>query len=106
MAEVKKDPGLQPERTAISWSRTLYLMLVVAALYLKSALHNGSVLLNIGAGLLFIASSITLVMRERRLIFVPDTDTTCTIKDLAIKKTIATLLSLVACMTAISFLIK
>lgn len=35
------DPGLQPERTALSWRRTALSSLVVAALMLRQAAHAG-----------------------------------------------------------------
>lgn len=41
---MKRDPGLQPERTHLSWCRTGWSMLVPALLCLRGWSHTGNVL--------------------------------------------------------------
>lgn len=41
---VKRDPGLQPERTHLSWRRTGWSMLVPAILCLRGWSHTGNAL--------------------------------------------------------------
>jgi hypothetical protein len=39
-----KDPGLQPERTGLAWSRTGFLALIVACLSLRIGVHTEAVI--------------------------------------------------------------
>lgn len=48
-----RDPGLQPERTGLSWSRTAFLMLLVSAILLRGGIvHHERWLALAGVGLL------------------------------------------------------
>ena len=37
-----RDPGLQPERTGLAWSRTAFVMFLIALLSLRTSLATGS----------------------------------------------------------------
>jgi len=46
----ERDPGLQPERTALSWHRTAFSSLVLALLIMRSGLvHDDRVCLTLGS---------------------------------------------------------
>lgn len=40
MSEPARDPGLQPERTGLAWSRTAFLMLLISALLLRGGIAH------------------------------------------------------------------
>jgi len=51
-----RDPGLQPERTALSWRRTGYSMMVPGMLCLRSWNLSGDIFFALSGGLLFIGA--------------------------------------------------
>ncbi|MFF2387478.1 DUF202 domain-containing protein [Agromyces sp. NPDC058104] len=64
------DPGLQPERTALSWSRTAFALAVNALLSLRSGLVAGEPWLVAVGALLFAASGAAVALatvRRRQL---------------------------------------
>lgn len=55
-AAVARDPGLQPERTALSWTRTALVVAVNALLALRSGLVHGEPWLVAAGAVLFAAA--------------------------------------------------
>ncbi|MEJ8847444.1 DUF202 domain-containing protein [Variovorax rhizosphaerae] len=63
-----RDPGLQPERTAMAWTRTAISAMVCAVVYLKLAFSAHSLLLGVGGTvLLFGALGLVLISMRRRV---------------------------------------
>ncbi|MGP9725220.1 DUF202 domain-containing protein [Corynebacterium sp. AOP40-9SA-29] len=59
------DPGLQPERTSMSWGRTSLAYLVAAAVMLRWAPHYGAVVVGVSGGLMLVAGVIYATQRRR-----------------------------------------
>jgi hypothetical protein len=59
-----RDPGLQPERTALSWRRTAWSMLVPAILCLRGWFHFGEWFYLICCGLL-LTGILTMLFHQR-----------------------------------------
>ncbi|MFK4729984.1 DUF202 domain-containing protein [Agromyces mediolanus] len=67
MSTVIRDPGLQPERTALSWTRTALVVAVNALLALRTGLVEGEPWLVVtGAVLFFAAGAVGAVGGVRR----------------------------------------
>ncbi|PPL18848.1 DUF202 domain-containing protein [Microterricola pindariensis] len=71
-----RDPGLQPERTALAWNRTALAVAVNAALVLRAgALGDAPLLVGVGVFLLLAAGAATAYssIRKRQLLRAIDT---------------------------------
>ena len=60
-----QDPGVQPERTLLSWTRTALLLLVVAGFMLRWAPYHGAAVLGLFCGAGLVAAGISLSQRRR-----------------------------------------
>ncbi|MFI7483173.1 DUF202 domain-containing protein [Kocuria sp. M1R5S2] len=59
------DPGLQPERTTMAWTRTLMAFVVVSAVFLRWLPHHGPFVLVLFGGSVLTAGAIYLSQRPR-----------------------------------------
>ncbi|WP_120002882.1 DUF202 domain-containing protein [Nesterenkonia muleiensis] len=60
-----QDPGVQPERTLLSWTRTALLLVVVAGMTLRWAPYHGPAVLTLFCAALIVAAGISLRHRRR-----------------------------------------
>lgn len=51
-----KDPGLQPERTALAWKRTALSMAISSGLFFKLSLDSGSLAISFVAGIFMVSA--------------------------------------------------
>lgn len=59
------DPGLQPERTVLSWGRTMLSIAVVGAVFLRWLPHYGGWMIALTAASAVVALSIYITQRVR-----------------------------------------
>lgn len=69
----ERDPGLQPERTALSWQRTAFSSLVLALVTVRSGYHQGSSLLtSLGCASVIFAALMIVLSRWRQQVIARD----------------------------------
>lgn len=62
---VHRDPGLQPERTSLSWTRTMFALLTVSAIFLRWIHQHGALTLIPLVVCVLAAIGIELTQRRR-----------------------------------------
>lgn len=60
-----QDPGVQPERTLLSWTRTALLLVVVGGFMLRWTPYYGAVALTLFVAAVVAAGGVTLTQRRR-----------------------------------------
>lgn len=60
-----QDPGLQPERTLLSWTRTSLLLLVVAGFMLRWAPYHGAAVLGLFCAAAVVSAGVSVSQRRR-----------------------------------------
>lgn len=65
-----RDPGLQPERTALSWQRTAFSSLVLALVTARAGFSQGDIMLTVlgSASTLFSLFLVFISLRRQRVI--------------------------------------
>ncbi|NUU68280.1 DUF202 domain-containing protein [Enterobacteriaceae bacterium BIT-l23] len=77
MALRSRDPGLQPERTALSWHRTSFSSLILALVTVRSGFSNGDVILAVlGTFSTLFAMALVLVSLRRQWVMPRDMELT------------------------------
>lgn len=72
-----RDPGLQPERTALSWHRTAFSSLILALVTARSGFSNGDIILAVlGTFSTLFAMVLVLVSLRRQQVMVHDSELT------------------------------
>lgn len=59
------DPGLQPERTVLSWTRTVVSLMILGALLLRWSSNFPSIIYGVIAAMTFLATIIYFTQRRR-----------------------------------------
>lgn len=91
-----RDPGLQPERTALSWQRTAFCVLILALAASRGGFSRGDVLV---AGLGSFAAGLALVLvvilyyRQKKTVMDEELTTRSSVQ---IKRLLSLILSLIA----------
>lgn len=72
-----RDPGLQPERTALSWHRTAFSLLIITLIVIRSGYVRGDWLLcAIGGASVILSLLLALLCRQRQQTLVRNTTLT------------------------------
>ncbi|WP_413283493.1 DUF202 domain-containing protein [Vibrio sp. MA40-2] len=106
MKEHERDPGLQPERTSMSWMRTHMLSLGLGALMLRIGGSNESLIVQINGAFLLLATLLGIYYSRRRFSQSLDLNHAVKNKDIDTKRILAFTIALSAFTCAIESLAR
>ncbi len=89
-----RDPGLQPERTSLSWVRSQLLLIIISTIYFKMGGRYGFYGLNIVSYALFIFSLVIVIYNRHKFNKEWNEDFAVTQLDVIIKAIFSTLIVL------------
>lgn len=106
MKNGQRDPGLQPERTSMSWLRTHMLILGVGVLLTRMGKHSDNLLLLINGVVLLICALIGLYYSRKRFTQLLKYDEAVEERDIRAKKMLSVLIVISALIYATTSLTR
>lgn len=91
-----RDPGLQPERTGLAWSRTAFVVLINAVLIARAGLMHHERIATAAGLLLFAAAAAMYLYAGRRTYHIGRLDTPVTPSSVTVMRLVAALVVLAA----------
>ncbi|MDV7103723.1 DUF202 domain-containing protein [Vibrio sp. TH_r3] len=106
MNNSERDPGLQPERTSMSWMRTHFLSLGIGALMIRIGGSNDSLVVQLNGGVLLLATLFAIYYSRRRFKQTLDLNHAVKNKDIDTKRILAFTIALCALTCAVESIVR